>query len=204
MTLAALPDHNRATDPLWLKLFHGYSHVITPLRYLGWATDVELFGGEYHVRADLGDGTELIISSQDVLPLDPAGVTGWRVVRQPIEEPWRHTALYDSTPDGPQRHHGTSLIPMFARIDELDAPMPAVQLTMSVTHTAPYGTNHGQPTGNDAPGTAVARYFDWSQRLVTKSGYRRVWERPEQEGYPLAVFENVGHIATVRVTRSDD
>ncbi len=44
-TIAALPDHNRTTDPLWQRLFHGYSHVITPLRYAGWVTDIETAGG---------------------------------------------------------------------------------------------------------------------------------------------------------------
>lgn len=29
-TIAALPDHNLLSDPLWQRLFHAYRHVITP------------------------------------------------------------------------------------------------------------------------------------------------------------------------------
>lgn len=205
MTLAALPDHNRLTDPLWLQLFHGYRHVIAPVRHNGWTTDVELCGGEYHIRADLGDGTELIIAAEKSLPVDPAEVTGWNVVRQDIRNPSRHTALYDSTPGGPQSHHGTSLIPMFARIDELDVPKKTTKrLIVSATHTAPHGANHNQIAGVETPGRAIARYFEWSSHIVWDEGYQRVWERPEPDGYPLALFERAGYITTVRVTRSDD
>ncbi|MET8677055.1 hypothetical protein ABZW18_05505 [Streptomyces sp. NPDC004647] len=201
MTIAALPDHNNLTDPLWLKLFHGYRHVITPLRHNGWTTDVDLDG---RIRANLGDGTELVIAGAHELPVDPSEVNGWTVVRQGIENPDVHTALYDSTPDGAQSHHGTSLIPMFARIDELDVPKSTKRLIASATHTAPYGANHNQSAGIETPGTAVARFFEWSRRMVAEEGYRHVWQRPEPEGYPLALFERVGHITTVRVTRSDD
>ncbi|NUK19826.1 hypothetical protein [Streptomyces lunaelactis] len=200
MTIAALPDHNSITDPLWLKLFHGYRHVIAPLRYNGWTTDVELCGGEFHIRADLGDGTELIIAAEHSLPVDPSKVNGWMVVRQGIENPDVHTALYDSTPDGPQSHHGTSLVPLLARIDELDAPKVNKRLIVSATHTSPYGANHNQTGPIEAPGTAIARFFEWSQRLITEEGYRHVWECPEPDGYPLALFESAGHITTVRVT----
>ncbi|MFE2179035.1 hypothetical protein [Streptomyces sp. NPDC059455] len=200
MTIAALPDHNRTTDPLWLKLFHGYRQVIAPLRHNGWTTDVELCGGECHLRADLGDGTELIIAATHSLPINPAEVDGWTVVRQGIDNPDVHTALYDSTPGGPQAHHGVSLTPMLARIDALDVPKTAQRLITSATHTAPYGANHNQTGGIETPGMAIARFFEWSQRLVTGEDYRKVWERPEPDGYPLALFERIGHITTVRVT----
>lgn len=202
-TLAALPDHNRRTDPLWIKMFRSYWHVITPLRYLGWITDFEI-GGNFFIRADLGDGTELIIASEHDLPADPAEVTGWTVVRQDIESPDRHTVVYDSTPNGPQRHCGTGLIPMFARIDQLDVPKPAFRLITAATYSAPYGLNTNQGGRSETPGTAVARYFEWCQHLTTAEGYQRIWARPEQDGYPLAVFEKDGYIATVRVTRSHD
>ncbi|MEU0722898.1 hypothetical protein [Streptomyces sp. NPDC006140] len=203
-TVAALPDHNRLTDPLWLKLFHRYWHVITPLRYLGWVTDVETGGGEFFIRADLGDGTELAISSNGSLPTDPADVTGWHVLRQSRENPDRHTVLYDSSPGGSQSHHGASLVPMFARIDALDVHKAASRLSTSATYSTPYGLNHNQSGGGETPGVAVARYFEWCQHLTTAEGYRRIWERPEREGYPLAVFERDGYVVTVRVTRSND
>ena len=203
-TLAALPDHNRLNDPLWLNLFHGYRHVIAPLRHSGWVTDIETGGGEYHVRADLGDGTELIIASEHSLPANPAEVTGWTVLRQNIETPSRHSVVYDSTPDCAQAHHGNSLIPMFARIDELDVPKATTRLMLSGTYSAPYGANHNQFAATEAPGTAVARYFEWTRQLVTQDGYRQVWERPEADGYPLSLFERVGYVVAARITLVDD
>lgn len=204
MTIAALPEHNSIANPLWLKLFHGYRHVIAPLRYNSWPTDIEIDGGENRIRADLGDGTELIIASVHALPLDPNEVTGWSVLRLDIEDKARHTVLYDSTPDGAQSHHRNSLIPLFGRIDELDAPKPTHRLIVSATYTSPSGMNHHQAADSETPGAAVARYFEWSQLLVAAESYHHVWEQPEADGYPLARFERDGHITTVRVTRSDD
>ncbi|MEU6254274.1 hypothetical protein [Streptomyces sp. NPDC047043] len=203
-TIAALPDHNGTTDPLWQELFRRYSHVISPLRYAGWVTDMETCGGEFSVRADLRDGTELIIASEHSLPADPAEVRGWNVVRQNVQDPSRHTVLYDSTPNGPQRHHGNSLIPPMVRIDALDVPSRGPRLIVSATHIAPYGASHNQVAGTEGAATALARHSEWSQRLTGDEGYRRVWQRSEREGYPLSVFESAGHITTVRVTRSDD
>ncbi|MFF2650421.1 hypothetical protein [Streptomyces sp. NPDC058045] len=202
--IAALPDHNRLNDLLWQRLFHNYSHVITPLRYAGWVTDVETSGGEFFVRAALRDGTEVTIASEDNLPVDSAEVNGWIAVRQDVENPSKHTVLYDSTPTGPQRHHGSSLIPLMARIDALDVPSRAPRLIVSATHTAPYGSNHNQAAGIEDAATAVARFAEWSWRLTGHEGYRRVWQRPEHEGYPMALFESAGHVTTIRVTRSDD
>ncbi|MET9833757.1 hypothetical protein ABZ078_31665 [Streptomyces sp. NPDC006385] len=202
-TIAALPDHNRTTDPLWQRLFHGYSHVVTPLRYAGWVTDIETCGGEFHIRADLRDGTELIIVSEHSLPADPTEVDGWSAIRQDVQDPSKHTVLYDSTPNGPQRHHGNSLIPLLMRVDALDVPSRAPRLIVSATHTAPYGASHNQTAGIEGAATAIARFWEWSQRLMDHEGYRRVWQRPESD-YPLALFESVGHIYTLRVTRSDD
>ncbi|AJC58612.1 hypothetical protein [Streptomyces sp. 769] len=200
MSLAALPNHNRVNDPLWRTLFHRYRHVITPLRYNGWTTDVELGGGEYVIRADLGDGTELVIASAHALPANSADVDGWTAVRQGIDKPEVHTAVYDSTPDGTQRHHGASLVPLFMRISELDAPTAPTQLVVSATHTSSFGVNHNQTAGIEAAAVAAARFFDWSERLVTVEGYQPVWERPGREGHLLALFENSGDITTVRVT----
>lgn len=204
-TIAALPDHNRLNDPLWQRLFHTYSHVITPLRYAGWVTDIETSGGgEFYVRADLRDGTELIIASDHSLPVDPREVNGWSAVRQDTENTSKHTVLYDSTPNGPQRHHGNSLIPLMTRIDSLDLPDRAPRLIVSATHTAPYGSNHNTTAGIEGAASAVARFAEWSWRLTDHEGYRRVWQRAERDGYPLALFESAGHITTLRVTRSDD
>ncbi|MER6086852.1 hypothetical protein [Streptomyces bluensis] len=200
-TLAALPDHDRRTDPLSVRLFRSYRHVITPLRYLGWITDI---ADEFAIRADLGDGTEVNITTGHELPLDPAQVAGWKVVRRDIDNPARHTALYDSTPGGPQSHHRAGLLPMFARIDALDSTRTAVRLTTTATYCAPYGLNANESGAIDTPGMAVARYFERCRNLTAVKGYRRIWERPEYEGYPLAVFEKDGYLATVRVTLSHD
>ncbi|MFE4535783.1 hypothetical protein ACFRKB_11955 [Streptomyces scopuliridis] len=203
-TIAALPDHNHLNDPLWLKLFHGYRHVIAPLRHNGWVTDIDTCGDEYHLRANLGDGTELIIASVYSLPTDPAEVTGWMVLRQDIETPSRHSVVYDSTPDRAQAHHGNSLVQMFTRIDELDVPKATTRLMLSGTYSAPYGANHNQCGPVEAPGTAVARYFEWTRQLAASDGYRQVWERGEEDGYPLSLFERVGRVVVARVTRVDD
>ncbi|MGW3121338.1 hypothetical protein ACWDBW_30010 [Streptomyces sp. NPDC001107] len=201
--LAALPEHNLRTNPLWLELFRSYWHVITPLRYLGWTTDVDLTD-DFCIRADLADGTELVVAGEGALPRDPAGVTGWRVIRRDTGNPGRHTVLYDSLPGGPQRHCRAGLMPMFARIDALDVPRSAYRLVTSATYCAPYGLNTSQGGASETPGLAVARYFEWGQRLTTAEGYQRVWERPEPDGYPLAVLEKDGYIATLRVMRSTD
>ncbi|MFE0130140.1 hypothetical protein ACFWY6_00860 [Streptomyces sp. NPDC059037] len=203
-TLAALPDHNRLNDPLWQRLFHGYQHVITPLRYGGWVTDIETGGGEFHVRADLADGTELIIASEHSLPADPAEVTGWSVVRQRADSPDCHTVLYDSTPNGPQAHHGTSLVPLFSRLDLAVGHRRTPRLIVSATHTAPYGASHNSNAGIEGAAVAAARFEEWSYRLTDHEGYRRVWQRSEPDVYPLALFESAGHITILRLTRSDD
>lgn len=200
-TLAALPEHNLRDNPLWLELLRSYSHVITPLRYLGWTTDIDLTD-TFCIRADLADGTELTITSENGLPRDPAEVTGWQVVRRDVNDPARHTFLYDSLPGGPQRHSHAGLMPMFGRIEAIDARQPTVWMTTSATYSAPYGLNTNQGGAIEPPGMAVARYFEWCQHLTAGSGYQRVWERPEADGYPLAVLERDGYIATVRVTRS--
>ncbi|MFE7276859.1 hypothetical protein [Streptomyces sp. NPDC057623] len=202
-TLAALPEHTLHADPLWQQLFRSYWHVITPLRYLGWITDVDITEA-FLIRADIGDGTELVVATEAGLPTDPTEVTGWRVIRRDINDPGRHTVLYDSVPGGPQRHCRTGLLPMFARIDAMNAPRPAYRLTTSATYCAPYGLNTTQGGASETPGMAVARYFEWCRHLSDAEGYQRVWERPEQDGYPIAVLEKDGYIATVRVTRSTE
>ncbi|WP_405803443.1 hypothetical protein [Streptomyces sp. NBC_01187] len=198
MTMAALPDHNRLTDPLWLKLFRNYHHLITALRHNGWVTDVETCGGEFNIRADLGNGAELVIHCGDALPIDPTKVPGWIMVRQEQPDAQNMTALYDSTPEGPQAHHGTSLIPLLSRIDALN--LTTARAHTSASFVTPQGVPHHQTGPVEATGTAVARLYEWGQQLVTAEGYRQVWERPENDGYPLAVLEHVGHIATLRVT----
>lgn len=200
-TIAGLPHHDRVTDPVWLKLFHDYRHVVTPLRHTGWITDIEPQG----IRADLADGTELFITpGQATLPDDPTEVTGWNVVRQGIGNPSQHTALYDSTPNGPQRHHGRNLLPMFLRLDELTVPKTTERLSVRSIYSTAYGMNHHQPGGVESPGMAVARYFEWSHHMAVDEGFRCVWERSLREGYPMAVFERGGHVSIVRVTRGDD
>lgn len=199
MALAPLPDHSRTGDPLWQHLFHGYRHVITPLRCNGWTTDIELCGGEHHVRADLGDGSELIIAGEYSLPVDPSEVTGWTVVRRPIPDAGTHTPLYDSVPGHPQQHHGTSLVPLFMRLDELDACAAEERLSASMSSTSPEGATHNHRGPIEKPGTAYARYFDWSHCHLA-DGWQRVWERMAF-GDPRAIFEKNGHVGTVRLTR---
>ncbi|MER8002079.1 hypothetical protein [Streptomyces sp. NPDC095613] len=197
MNLAPLPDHARTDDPLWQTLFHRYRHVIAPLRRNGWTTDIEMSGREYHIRADLGDGTELIIATSGSLPVDPDDVDGWVASRQTVETPKVCTALYDSTPNGPQAHHGIGLIPMMMRIDKLDARVDAQRLLVLSTTVHPSGASRNRTGPIETPGTAVARAFEWSQNLVS-NGHTKVWERPEPADV-LAVFERDGLVTAVRV-----
>jgi hypothetical protein len=131
-------------------------------------------------------------------------VNGWTAIRQDVQDTSRHTVLYDSTPNGPQHHHSNRLIPLLARIDSLDLPHRAPRLIVSASHIAPYGACHNQTAGTEGAASAIARFSEWSQRLTDHEGYRRVWQRSQRDGYPLALFESAGHIVTVRVTRSDD
>lgn len=201
MNLAPLPDHDRTDDPLWHKLFHAYRHLLTPLRRNGWVTDVELCGGEWHLRADLGDGSELLIASSHSLPADPGEVQGWSVTRQSVEDPSGHTVLYDSTPAGPQHHHGTSLVPLFLRLERLEVCTATSRLHTSASTLNAHGAVHHQTGPVEAPGTAAARYVDWAERL-SADGWHKVWERPDED-QPLAVFECISRITIVRLTPID-
>lgn len=198
MALAPLPNHNRTDDPLWQRLFHAYRHVITPLRCNGWTADVELCGGEYHVQADLGDGTELIIAGEYSLPIDPAEVAGWTVIRRPVDSSDGETVLYDSIPGRPQQHHGTTLVPLLARLDELDACTAEERLSVSLSTTSPEGSTHNHRGPVEKPGTAYARYFDWSHAHLA-DGWQQVWERMAF-GAPRTIFERDGHVGTLRLT----
>ncbi|NUK32184.1 hypothetical protein HRW12_00030 [Streptomyces lunaelactis] len=201
MNLAALPDHNRINDPLWQKLFYRYRHVITPLRRNGWSTDIELDG---LIRADLGDGTELLIASNHPLPVDPADVKGWTVVRQAISNPDQHTALYDSTPDGPQSHHGTSLTPMFTRIDALDACRTPDRLWVSSSAVTPHGLVHSQRGPLEGPGGALARFFDWSRHLVGEGWRLAMAAEQDKVHEPLAIYERDRYVVLLRLTPHHD
>ncbi|MDX3205092.1 MULTISPECIES: hypothetical protein [Streptomyces] len=118
LALAPMPDHNRLDDPLWQKLWHNYSHVITPLRTLGLVTDVELCGGEYNVVADLPDGTHLLIAAGECLPVDPAELAGWTVIRAHHDNPTVDYLVYDSTDGGDQEENGSATAPMLGAITE--------------------------------------------------------------------------------------
>jgi hypothetical protein len=198
MTMAALPDHNRLTDPLWRLLFHNYRHLITALRHNGWTTDVQTCGSESRIVADLNDGTELVIHCGGSLPAIAAEVTGWVMVRQGQPDTQTITALYDSTPDGPQAHHGTGLVPLLSCLDALGLAAPKART--STTFVPSNGALQQTNGPIETIGTAVARYFEWGHQLVIAHGYRQVWERPEEDGHPLAVLENVGHIAALSVS----
>ncbi|AIA03429.1 hypothetical protein ACFCXR_15255 [Streptomyces noursei] len=206
MTLAALPTHDRTTDPLWLGLFNAYSDVITPLRWFGWTTDVEVDKDAVLIRADLGDGNELIIASEgNRLPANAADATGWLAVKQNIAEPAKHTVLYDSTPNGPQRHHGIQLLPLFVRLEALDAARRAPRVEVTASHVSFFGACHNTTAGIWAAGAGVARFMDWVNHIQATEGYAKVWERPEGSGgYPEAIFERSSNVAVLRVRRASD
>lgn len=201
--IAALPDHDKAKDPIWQSLFHSYRHIITPLRYNGWATDFVTGGAQDFIRADLADGTELIIASEGSLAANPDANKGWVVLRQRVEQSPEYTVLYDSTPACAQSHHGNSLVPMFLYIEKA-VPKPSVQLSNRTTHAGPYGAPRHVAGKDESPGMAVARFYGLARCLEAVEGYRRVWERPLEEGYPHAVFAKGASVVITRVVRSHD
>ncbi|WP_274558014.1 hypothetical protein [Streptomyces spiramyceticus] len=114
--LAPMPDHNNTNDPLWLKLWHAYEPVITPLRRLPLVANVEAAGGEFGITVDLADGSHLWIASVTDLPLDPTELEGFQVVRQHQDNPTFHEVVYDSTQDGDQATNGNHVAPMLLAI----------------------------------------------------------------------------------------
>ncbi|MFF9478050.1 hypothetical protein [Streptomyces sp. NPDC014733] len=204
MTLAPLPDSGRNDSPRWRTYLHAYRHVIAPLRHNGWTTDLDITDDDAFIRCDLGTGTELIITSTPELPANPQVVAGWSVMRQPRGSRTHYTCIYDSTPGGAHADNEADLLPLFEHIDALDVPKPGHRLTTSAAYTSPTGAHHLLAADSETPAMAVSRFYAWSKRLTGDEGYRGLWERPETDGYPMAVFERLGHVTTVRVTRSSD
>ncbi|MEU2593063.1 hypothetical protein ABZ649_04750 [Streptomyces albidoflavus] len=116
MNLAPMPNHNRTRDPYWLHYWVTYRDLITPLRYLGLATDIELVGGEANIVADLPDGSHILIASEFSLPEDRLDVAGWMAKRQHIDNPTVDQLLYDSTEGGPEEAHENALQPLLSRL----------------------------------------------------------------------------------------
>ncbi|MEU5833017.1 hypothetical protein ABZ820_04905 [Streptomyces diacarni] len=115
--LAPLPDHNRLTDPAWIRQWERFSHLTTPLRRRGLVCDIE-DGAEWTVHAQLPDASHLLISGPTSLPHpDEAHPPGWLVTHQSPEDGVLYGVPYDSCPGQPHEKFGPDLEPMLDRID---------------------------------------------------------------------------------------
>ncbi|MET7678977.1 hypothetical protein [Streptomyces sp. NPDC005423] len=98
---------------------HQYSHLTTPLRQRGLACTVEYGLSDYIVRAELPDGSALIISPPQEPATDhpPGYPESWLVTRGHPDDSTLHEVIYDSEPDGPQSQYGGSVPRLLAAID---------------------------------------------------------------------------------------
>ncbi|MET8325206.1 hypothetical protein [Streptomyces sp. NPDC005181] len=98
---------------------HQYSHLTTPLRQRGLACTVEYGLSDYIVRAELPDGSALIISPPQEPATDhpPGYPESWLVTRGHPDDSTLHEVIYDSEPDGPHAGYGGSVPRLLAAID---------------------------------------------------------------------------------------
>lgn len=183
MNLAPLPDHRLIHDEWWKALYSRYSHIVTPLRARGWVTDVETTGNAYSIRADLADGTELVISTTDTLPAGPGDVDGWLILRQPLVDATVQTVLYNSTPGGAHDHHGSTVIPLFRRLAALFPSHRDDCFHMVAMHFYPSGYTRQTAGPREDAGTAVARFIERASELAAE-GWQMTWK--QQPDRPLA------------------
>jgi hypothetical protein len=105
-----------------------YSHLTTPLRQRGLACTVEYGLTDSIVRAELPDGSALIISPPQEPATDhsPGYPESWLVTRGHPDDSTLHEVIYDSEPDGPHARYGGSiprlLTAIDARLDQLGLP----------------------------------------------------------------------------------
>ncbi|MGW0822493.1 hypothetical protein [Streptomyces sp. NPDC002845] len=197
MKLAPLPDHRLTQDKWWQSLYGRYGHVVTPLRAKGWVTDVETVGNNYTIRADLADGTELVISTADTLPADPSHVTGWLIVRTPVGDATHQTVLYNSTPGGAHDHHGKASVPMFRRLASLFPSHRDDCFHMLTVKFAPSGYVQKTAGPHEDAGTAVARYIEHANKLAVE-GWRMTWRA--QSDRPFAcTWERDSHLTVLQL-----
>ncbi|WP_241826924.1 hypothetical protein [Streptomyces graminilatus] len=98
---------------------HQYSHLTTPLRQRGLACTVEYGLSDYIVRAELPDGSALIISPPQEPATDhpPGYPESWLVTRGHPDDSTLHEVIYDSEPDGPHALYGGSVPRLLAALD---------------------------------------------------------------------------------------
>lgn len=101
------------------KREHQYSHLTTPLRQRGLSCTVEYGLSDYIVRAELPNGSALIISPPQEPPTNhpPGYPENWLVTRGHPDDSTLHEVIYDSEPEGPHARHGGSIPRLLAAID---------------------------------------------------------------------------------------
>ncbi|MFE7129318.1 hypothetical protein ACFVIM_00465 [Streptomyces sp. NPDC057638] len=198
--MAPIPAHG-TNDPLWQKRWHSYEPVITPLRCIPLVTNVEPCGA---IVAQLADGSHLWITSDGDLPVDLRQAKGFRVTRSHDDNPTVDEVVYDSTPDGEQREHGSTIVPLIQAITAFITERHFVDAPAELFTVKVVGANAGHKARSRSRGRvtedrsdAVATYGRAVGELE-ESGFRRVHERVSAE-WPLAVLARGHEVFTVFV-----
>lgn len=107
---------------------HGYAHLLAPLRQRGLECTVEYGLSDYIVRAELPDGSTVIVSPPQEPPTDhpPGYPESWLVTHGHPDDPAVHEVIYDSEFGGPDARHGGSITHLLtainARLDQQGGP----------------------------------------------------------------------------------
>ncbi|MFJ2113096.1 MULTISPECIES: hypothetical protein [unclassified Streptomyces] len=105
-----------------------YHHLVAPLRLRGLVCTVEYGLSDRIVRAELPDGSALIISPPQEPATDhpPGYPESWLVTRGHPDDSTFHEVVYNSEPDGPHAPYGGSIPHLLAgigtRLDQLGLP----------------------------------------------------------------------------------
>ncbi|MFI6061481.1 hypothetical protein [Streptomyces sp. NPDC051286] len=122
-----IPPQPAESDPRKLQ-----AALCSALGQRGLECTVEYGLSDYIVRAELPDGSSLIISPPQEPPSEhPESPESWMVTRHRSAVPAVYEVVYDSEPDGPHARHGGSVPDLLsvvdARLDQLGVPPRQVQ-----------------------------------------------------------------------------
>ncbi len=210
MPLAPMPDHRRANDPHWLRLFNSYSHIIEPLRRRALPTDFETCGGAHNIHVDLPDGSYLTVASEDALTPNPHDIAGWHVCRHHDDIPTIQDLIYDSTMAGHDLLNRQLRSPLFAAIDaylaargltdswRAAAPSPALRFQHVNAEGAPLRPQIHLFIDRQA---AVTEYAKHHQGLY-EDGWRRLSAHPSRN-WPGSTWARGDAMLHLTVTSSE-
>ncbi|MFB7742474.1 hypothetical protein [Streptomyces sp. NPDC056132] len=201
--MAPLPIHGNTHDPLWQKLWNAYEPVITALRRIPLATDVETSGGMFAITAELTDGSYLWIASSDVLPLEPSQAEGFHVRRAHVDNPTIDDLVYDSTPDGAQAEHANNIVPLIQAItafvlerhlSKQPIELLSVRIVMLTDRHRSTSRHLSGPFTDRAE--AVKDFGCITHHVMHEYGWRLVLAQGGKE-WPSTVWESQGELAII-------